>query len=83
MEILKKPLELIVYPKQLNGSGIYSLARLDNKEMTAVEYHYETETWEVLPKKWIKNILSIEAIPVAEEVLHLNGVGWIIGKKFE
>ena len=42
MPKLKKPLELIIYPKQLNGSGIYSIAKLENNEATAVIYHYET-----------------------------------------
>ena len=80
---LKKPLELIIYPKELNGSGIYSIAKLDDNNTSAVIYHYETESWELLPNTWIKNIMSINAIPVAEEILHLNGVGWIIDKNFE
>ena len=79
---LKKPLELTIYPKQLNGSGIYSIARLENEKLVAVTYHYETEKWEMLPKKFLKSIISIDTLRVAEEVLHLNGVGWIIGKKF-
>ena len=83
MEILKKPLELIVYPKQLNGSGIYSIAKLDNNEASAVIYHYETETWELLPKPWMEKIMNINTIKVAEEILHLNGVGWIIDKNFD
>ncbi len=83
MPRLKKPLELIIYPKHLNNVGIYSLAKLESDEVSAVEYHFESETWELLPKKWIKNIMSTEAIPVAEEILHLNGVSWIIHKKFD
>jgi hypothetical protein len=83
MQKLKKPIELVIYPKQLDGNGIYSIARLQSNELSAVIYHYETETWELLPRKWMKNIMSFEAIPVAEEILHLNGVGWIINNKFK
>ena len=79
---LKDPLELTLYPKQLNGSGIYSIAKLENNEVSAVVYHYETETWELLNENWIADIIDINALSVAEEILHLNGIGWIIGREF-
>tara|TARA_B110001450_G_scaffold214457_1_gene207262 strand:+ start:287 stop:532 length:246 start_codon:yes stop_codon:yes gene_type:complete len=79
---LKKPLELTLYPRELNNSGIYSIARLENNEISAVIYHYETEKWSLLPESWIEKIKSIDAIPVAEEILQLNGLSWIIYKKF-
>ena len=79
---LKYPLELLIYPKEINGSGIYSIAKLEKGEECAVIYHYETEKWEVLSDKWKERIASENHLRVAEEVLHLNGVGWIINKKF-
>ena len=80
---LKNPIELIIYPRQPKGIGIYSLAKLENGEICAVCYHYETETWELLPKPWMEKIMNINTIKVAEEILHLNGVGWIIDKNFD
>ncbi len=43
---LKYPLELLIYPKEIDGCGIYSIAKLKNDEECAVTYHYETEKWE-------------------------------------
>jgi len=83
MSKLKYPLELLIYPRESSGKGIYSLAKLDNDEISAVIYHYETETWELLPNHWIKNIVKADAVTVPEEILHLNGLGSLIGKKFE
>jgi len=79
---LKNPIELIIYPRQPNGIGIYSLAKLENDEICAVSYHYETENWELQPNKWIKIIMNINTERVPEEILDLNGLGQLIYKKF-
>jgi hypothetical protein len=79
---LKYPLELLIYPKEIDGCGIYSIAKLKNDEECAVTYHYETEKWEILSEKWKEKITSENNLRVAEEILQLNGVGWVINKKF-
>ena len=79
---LKNPIELIIYPRQPKGIGIYSLAKLENGEICAVCYHYETESWELQPNKWIKIITDTKTERVPEEILDLNGLGKLIHKKF-
>ena len=79
---LKNPIELIIYPRQPNGIGIYSLAKSENDEICAVCYQYETESWELQPNKWIKIIMDIKTDRVPEEILNLNGLGQLIYKKF-
>ena len=79
---LKNPIELIIYPRQPKGIGIYSLSKLENDEICAVSYHYETESWELQPHKWIKIIMDTKTQRVPEEILDLNGLGKLIHKKF-
>jgi len=79
---LKNPIELIIYPRQPKGIGIYSLAKLENGEICAVSYHYETESWELQTNKWIKIIMDTKTERVPEEILDLNGLGKLIHKKF-
>ena len=79
---LKNPIELIIYPRQPKGIGIYSLSKLENGEICAVSYHYETESWELQPNKWIKIIMDTKTQRVPEEILDLNGLGKLIHKKF-
>jgi len=79
---LKNPIELIIYPRQPNGIGIYSLTKIENGEISAVCYLYEKESWELLPKKWIKIIMDAKTERVPEEILDLNGLGQLINKKF-
>ena len=73
----------MIYPKQPNGIGIYSLAKLENDEICAVAYHYETESWELQPNKWIKIIMDTKTERVPEEILDLNGLGKLIYKNFK
>tara|TARA_B110000259_G_scaffold160222_1_gene183641 strand:+ start:379 stop:633 length:255 start_codon:yes stop_codon:yes gene_type:complete len=79
---LKNPIDLIIYPRQPKGIGIYSLAKLENDEICAVSYCYETESWEVQPNKWIKIIMDTKTERVSEEILDLNGLGKLIHKIF-
>ena len=80
---LKYPIELIIYPIQVKGIGIYSLAKLANNEICAVSYYYETENWEIQPNKWIKIIMDTKTERVPEEILDLNGLGKLIYKNFK
>ena len=79
---LKNPIDFIIYPRQPKGIGIYSLAKLENDEICAVSYYYETESWEVQPNKWIKIIMDTKTERVPEEILDLNGLGKLIHKIF-
>ena len=79
---LKNPIDLIIYPRQPKGNGIYSLAKLENDKICAVSYYYETETWEIQPNRWIKIIMDANTERVPEEILDLNGLAKLIHKKF-
>ena len=80
---LKNPMKLIIYPRQPKGIGIYSLAKLENDQICAICYHYETESWELQQDKWIKIIMDSKTERVPEEILDLNGLGRLIHKRFD